>query len=147
MKVVVDTSVLMSAIIGPKGPSREVVRKCLAGKLQPQISSTLILEYEDVANRESILSQTRLSLQEVNELVDALFSVANPVKLYFAWRPNLRDEGDNHVIVLCVASGANLITNNIRDFGSGDLLFPGIDIYSPATVLEQWRESHGNINN
>ena len=147
MKVVIDTSVLVAAIIGPKGPSREVIRMCLNGVLLPQLSSALITEYEDVTAREEILRQSRISEQEVSQLIDAVFSVSEAVRLYFAWRPNLRDEGDNHVMELAIAAGATVITNNVRDFTSGELQFPGTGVYSPKGFLEQWRANNGNIDN
>lgn len=33
--IVLDTSVFVSALLGPTGASREVLRACLSGRLQP----------------------------------------------------------------------------------------------------------------
>ena len=46
--VVVDTSVLVSALIGEEGASREILRRCLQGEYKPLISNALFSEYEDV---------------------------------------------------------------------------------------------------
>ena len=35
IKIVVDTSVFISALIGSKGSSREIIRRCLKGEYQP----------------------------------------------------------------------------------------------------------------
>jgi predicted nucleic acid-binding protein len=52
--------------------------------------------------------------------------------VYDTWRPNLPDEGDNHILELAVAGGAEIIvTQNTRDFQSGALLFPAIQILHP----------------
>jgi hypothetical protein len=43
------------------------------------------------------------------------------------WRPSLRDEGDNHVPELAVAGGVPaIVANNVSDFRSSDLRFPGV---------------------
>ncbi|HEB92878.1 MAG TPA: PIN domain-containing protein, partial [Gammaproteobacteria bacterium] len=46
--IVVDTSVFISALIGVRGPSREVIRRCLNGSYNPLISNALFQELEDV---------------------------------------------------------------------------------------------------
>ncbi|MDD5028207.1 MAG: PIN domain-containing protein [Rhodoferax sp.] len=33
-------------------------------------------------------------------------------EIYYLWRPNLRDEADNHVLELAVAAGAQAIITN-----------------------------------
>ena len=72
-KVVIDTSVLISDLIGKKGPAREVVRQCLLGQLKPLISTTLFLEYEAVSKRDKIKELCPLTQDEVNELLAAFF--------------------------------------------------------------------------
>lgn len=56
---------------------------------------------------------------------------------YYAWRPNLRDESDNHVVELAVAGAASaIVTRNVRDFQIGaELKFPGLDILTPVQLL------------
>mgnify|MGYP001799688706 FL=1 len=56
-KLVVDTSVFISALIGPTGPSRELIRQCLMGTYQPLMGNTLFCEYEYVMARDSILAK------------------------------------------------------------------------------------------
>jgi hypothetical protein len=55
----------------------------------------------------------------------------------FRWRPNLADESDNHLVELAVAGGATaIVTNNVRDLRSGELVFPDIGIMTPAEFLK-----------
>jgi hypothetical protein len=50
-------------------------------------------------------------------LLEAFPSVCEWLDVYFGWRPNLSDEGDNHLIELAVAGGAGwIVTNNLADF-------------------------------
>jgi predicted nucleic acid-binding protein len=71
-------------------------------------------------------------------LLDALFSVAEWVTIHFLWRPNLRDEADNHLIELAVAGGAAVIVSaNKRDLNFGELLFPGLKIQTAGEFLDE----------
>lgn len=59
----------------------------------------------------------RLIFTIIHRLLNAFVSVSEWVEIYYSWRPNLRDEGDNHLIQLAVARNARIVvTNNIRDF-------------------------------
>jgi hypothetical protein len=71
-------------------------------------------------------------------LFNASLSVCRWTTIYYGWRPNLRDEGDNHVVELAVAGGASaIITKNIRDFQGAELHFPGLRILSPEEALKE----------
>ncbi len=54
------------------------------------------------------------------------------------WRPNLRDEADNHLMDLAVAANARyLVTSNVRDFVGGELRFDQVKIIEPAKLIEE----------
>ena len=58
--------------------------------------------------------------------------------VYYLWRPNLPDEGDNHILELAVAGGAeSIVTQNIRDFRRSELRFPGIAVLTPEEFLQR----------
>lgn len=136
-RIVVDTSVFISALIGPRGPSRALIRRCLLGDYTPLMGNALFSEYESVIGRASVLRQCPLSTTEIIDLLAAFLSVSEWVNVYYLWRPNLRDEGDNHLIELAVAGNASAIaTNNIRDFQGTDLLFPDLLITTPEQLLK-----------
>jgi uncharacterized protein len=136
IKIVVDTSIFVSALIGPSGPSREVIRRCLQGKYSPLMGLNLFCEYESVIFRESIRAQCLLSKEEISKLLQAFLSVCEWVNIYYLWRPNLKDEADNHLIELAIAGNARfLVTNNIKDFKNTQLLFPNLLITSPQDLL------------
>jgi uncharacterized protein len=137
IKVVVDTSVFISALIGPAGPSREVVRQCLQGLYSPLMGLNLFCEYESVMSRPSVRFQCPLSDDEVLQLFQAFMSVCEWVNIYYLWRPNLKDEADNHLIELAIAGNASvLITNNLKDFQNTQLLFPKLSVLSPQALLK-----------
>jgi putative PIN family toxin of toxin-antitoxin system len=137
-RIVIDTSVLISALIGSTGASRELIRLCLQGKYQPLMGNNLFLEYESVVLREEIITQCTLTKQEIFTLLDAFMSVCQWIDIYYLWRPNLRDEADNHLIELAIAGNAQIIaTKNIKDFLNSDLIFPRLSILKPEQIIRR----------
>ena len=134
--IVIDTSVIISALIGKRGPGREVLRKCLRGEYKTLISNALFLEYEDVSKRKQIMEVCPLMDKEIAELLNALYSICDWVPIYYLWRPNLADEGDNFLIELALAGNAtHIVTNNISDLKNAELNFPDLKIVTPARLL------------
>lgn len=137
-RLVVDTSIFVSALIGATGPSRELIRRCLQGNYQPLMGNALFLEYESVIEREEIQANCPLSESEIKALLEAFLSVCQWINIYYLWRPNLRDEADNHLIELAVAGNAiAIVTNNVKDFQKTELLFPGLSILKPEDMIRR----------
>lgn len=134
--IVIDTSVIISALIGQKGPSREILRKALLSEYKPLISNALFQEYQDVTNREQIHSICPLTGNEIAELLNAFYSICSWVPIYYLWRPNIIDESDNFLIELALAGNAtHIVTNNIKDLKNAELKFPNLEILTPETLL------------
>lgn len=136
IKIVVDTSVFVSAIIGKRGPSRELIRRCLKREYQPLMGNSLFCEYESLINRSNIIERCPLTPSEIRTLLASFMSVSQWVSIYYLWRPNLKDEGDNYLIELALAGNAKyLVTNNIKDFKNPQLLFPQLSIVKPEQLI------------
>lgn len=137
-RIVIDTSVIISALIGQTGPSREVLRQCLQKKWQPIISNTLFNEYEDVSQRERVQALCPLSQAEILELLSAIYAEMQWIAVSYLWRPNLKDEGDNFLIELAIAGNADyIITNNVKDFYRSELRFDPLQILTPEQFLQE----------
>ena len=135
-KVVIDTSVVISALIGKRGASREVLRWCLNGQYAPLISNALFQEYEAVNSRKKIQDICPLGRGEIQNLLNAFYSVCNWVPIYYLWRPNLKDENDNFLIELALAGNSKLIvTNNVKDLVGAELRFEELRILRPEQLL------------
>lgn len=131
-----DTNVFIAALLSPAGINRQVVRACLAGRAVPLMGAALFHEYEDLLGREDLMAKCPLSLVERKLLLESFLSVAEWVRVYYLWRPNLPDEGDNHLIELAIAGAAEvLVTHNLRDLDRGQLQFPHLRILDPQTFL------------
>ena len=135
-RIVVDTSVVISALISKKGASRAVLRNCLGGLYKPLMSNPLFQECEAVSSRDSILQRCPLRPNEIRELLNAYYSGCQWVPIYYLWRPNLRDENDNFLIELAIAGNAYcIVTNNSKDVKSGELIFPDLRVLSPEELI------------
>lgn len=134
---VVDTNVLVAALLSGGSACRAVLRACLTGRLKPVISGALYLEYEDVLNRRDLFEGAVISPAKRRDVIDAFLSQCRWVEVFYAWRPNLPDEADNHLVELAVAAQAQVIvTRNLRDLTRGELRFPAVQILSPEQCLE-----------
>lgn len=135
--IVIDTSVLISALIGKEGPGREILRRCLLGHCTPLISNALFQEYEDVAMREKVLDLCPLKPAEIRTLLNAYYSVCKWIPIYYLWRPNLKDEDDNFLIELAIAGNSQyIITNNIKDLRNAELNFEDLTVVTPDEFLK-----------
>lgn len=137
MKVVIDTNVFIGACLG-QGACRGVIAACLEEKMVPLMGVALLAEYEDVLGRTDLFVRSRLDSSERNELLDIFLSVCRWTRIYYGWRPNLRDEGDNHLVELAVAGAADyIVTRNLRDVARMELIFPGLKAVFPETLLKE----------
>ena len=93
-------------------------------------------EYQDLLGRDVWTPAT--TAQERLQVLAALARAGRWVHVYYGWRPNLRDEGDNHLIELAVAGNAQaVVTHNVRDLARGELAWPHLRILTPAQFLQE----------
>jgi predicted nucleic acid-binding protein len=136
-RIVIDTNVFVGACMG-EGAARGVVQAALHGRCQPLMGAALFAEHEDVLDRSGVFSTSRLDEDERAELLDIYLATCLWTRIYFGWRPNLPDEGDNHIVELAVAGGAQfVVTRNLRDLTRPELRFPGLRIVSPIDFLKE----------
>jgi putative PIN family toxin of toxin-antitoxin system len=140
IRVVVDTNVLVAGLISSKGANREILRRCLKGELQPYVGNALYLEYQDLLNRENIQALCKQTSVSLMEFLDGFAYVCKAVDARYLWRPNLRDEADNHLVELAIAaSAAYIITNNVSDFAQAELKHLGYEVITPEQLLRLLR--------
>ena len=113
---------------------------CLRGRAVPLIGQALFAEYEDVFARDAPFAKSLLDRPDRDALLDAFLAVCRWTRVSYLWRPNLRDEADNHLVELAVAGGASaIVTGNARDVATGELRFDRLAVLSPAAYLAAHR--------
>lgn len=138
--VVLDTNILVAAMLRGGGSSRAVLRACVSAQYQAVLGPALLAEYEDVLGRADLFVDSPLSARERNDLFDGFLSRCRWVEVFYAWRPNLPDEADNHLIELGVAAQADaIVTRNLRDVARGELKFPSLEVLTPEQCLEAFQ--------
>jgi len=128
-----DTNVLFAGLYSASGASYQILQLIEIGRITPIISTTLLFEYEDVLKRKQ--KELCLSDNQINVVLDNICALSEFQKIYFLWRPYLKDPKDDHVLEVAVASKAKIIvTHNIRDFKGVDAF--GVTALRPGKLLE-----------
>lgn len=137
-RAVVDTNVLIGALLRGEGQNRKVLRACFEDRLKPLVGQSLFLEYEEVLGREHLFRRSPLAASDRRRFFEAFLSLCEWVEVHYLWRPNLPDEADNHIVELAVAGGATaIVTNNVSDFRRAELRFPQIRVFTPGEMLKE----------
>ena len=121
------------------GGARAVLRLCLQGELSPVMGHKLFSEFVDLFERPKLFARSPTSESDRRELFEGFVAKCRWVEIHFLWRPNLPDDGNNPVLELAVAAGAEtVVTHNLADF-RGELRFPGVSVLTPAQFLKSMR--------
>jgi putative PIN family toxin of toxin-antitoxin system len=134
--IVIDTNVFVGAIIRGGGINRRVLEMAFMNEFQPLMTDSLFYEYEDLMGRDDLFEKSSFDTIERMNFFDDFCSICRWVEIHYRWRPNLRDEGDNHVVELAIAGGAGtIVTWNKRDYVRGDMELPDVAIMAPPEFL------------
>lgn len=137
VKVVLDTDVVVAAMRSPTGASAALLRAARRGELIILLSVALALEYESVCRQAEHQLASSLSDEDIEAFVTTLIAMGEPVNIYFLWRPQLRDPGDEMVLETAVNGGADaLITFNVRDYGVVPSRF-GVEVLLPREAIRR----------
>ena len=141
-RIVIDTNIFVSAIMNKHGAPRQVLRLALQGDVVPIMGNALFSEYEDLLARDALFKDAPITLEERAALFDAVMSISVWVTIYYLWRPNLRDEADNHLVELALAGGAKVIVSaNKRDLLGGELQLGELRVLTAGEFIEERRKT------
>ena len=131
-RIVIDTNVLISALYSRRGASFKLLSLIDKGKFEVNISVPLVLEYEQIA-RNSI-SRIALSKEDIGDILDYICKVSNQRKVFYLWRPILKDPKDEMVLELAVNAGCDfIVTYNKGDFEGAERF--GLQVVTPKEFL------------
>ncbi len=139
MRLVLDTDVIVAAMRSPTGASAALLRLLDEGVGTLLLSVPLVLEYEATCQLPEHRLASGLKASEVLVFVNTLVAIAEPVEIYYRWRPQLRDPADEMVLEAAVNGRAEaLVTFNFRDYGTAPAAF-GIELLRLGEALGRIR--------
>jgi predicted nucleic acid-binding protein len=136
VRLVLDTDVAVAAMRSPKGGSAELLRRIDAGKAAMLLTVALALEYEAICTLAEHRLASGLSASDAVIYVDGLIGLAEPVRSYFRWRPQLSDPGDELVLEAAVNGQADAIVTFNESHLREARKF-GIAVIRPAEALRR----------
>jgi putative PIN family toxin of toxin-antitoxin system len=131
-RIVIDTNVIISALYSRRGASFKLLSLIDAGEFEVNISVPLFLEYEQSARNS--LSRIALSKEDSDDILDYICKVSNQRKVFYLWRPILKDPKDDMVLELAVGAGCDfIVTFNQTDFEGAEQF--GLQVVTPKEFL------------
>jgi predicted nucleic acid-binding protein len=104
-----------------------------SGRFEVNISVPLVLEYEDAARR--LIGEIPLTESDIDDILDYICKVANHRKIFYLWRPFLKDPKDDMVLELAVTAQCDfIVTYNQGDFQGAEQF--KIKVVTPKEFLQ-----------
>ena len=131
MKVVLDTNVLLVSI-SRKSPFNWIFQNLIDGAFTLCVTTDILLEYEEVIAQ-------HMGKPFAHDTLDILLSLPNleRIEKYFLWNLLPNDAHDNKLVDCAIASGADCLVTEDRDFRILDSVdFPKVS----CLTIEQFRE-------
>lgn len=132
INVVLDTNVIIAALKSSKGSAYKLLILLADDLYAPNISVPLFVEYESVAKREGMLEG--LGEEDIEAILDYVLSKSSIRKIFYLWRPFLKDPKDDLILEVAAESQSKyIITFNKKDFK--DIEKFGITALTPKEFL------------
>ena len=129
--IVIDTNVFVSALRSKRGASYKLLSLVDSGKFEINISVPLILEYEENAKKRTVLNYST-----IEDIIDYICEIGKERKIFYLWRPFLKDPKDDFILELAVESQSEyIITYNKKDFIGSEQF--GSKILDPKEFLQK----------
>jgi putative PIN family toxin of toxin-antitoxin system len=136
-RAVMDTNVLVAAFRSRTGASFEIFERLRRNEWTAVLSNHLIYEYEEVLKREAAV--LGLSLDDVDQILNAVCVRGEEWPLSHNWEPLLSDPDDEPLVQLAQESGALIIvTHNTGHLQPASAL--GIQVLKPREFLARLRQ-------
>ena len=129
---IIDTNVLLSGLKSQKGQSYKLLQKLLNNEFEIAISVPLILEYEAILKNK--LDRAIFSDEDIDSVINYLCKIGKQIKIFYLWRPFLKDPFDDHIIEVAISAKCKyIITYNKKDFLEVEQF--GIEVISPYDFI------------
>jgi len=131
MKVVLDTNVLVSALMNPDGPCGRLLGMAFEQIIQPCVDGRILAEYEGVLPRPAF----GFDPGDVAGALDVIHAVAEALTPR-PLRVDLPDPTDLAFLEVAAEAPAILVTGNSRHFPRGRRA--GVTVLTPREFLDRW---------
>ncbi|MEH2061765.1 MAG: putative toxin-antitoxin system toxin component, PIN family [Nostoc sp.] len=132
-QIILDTNVLLSGLRANHSASYKLLTILNDGRWQLNVSTTLVFEYEEILKREK--EQLGLSDENIDNVIEAICTIANKCSIFYLWRPVAHDPDDDFLIDLAVECQADfIITYNQKDLQGAQKF--GLRVVSPKEFLQ-----------
>ena len=136
MIVVLDTNVLVSALLSPFQAPARVLDLVLSGEIDAVVDDRILAEYREVLARPKF----GFDVRAVHDLLD-YFEHAGVVAQAMPLTIDLPDPDDCIFVEAAASANAILVSGNLRHYPPQMSL--GIVAESPSAFLEFWQMQHG----
>lgn len=133
-QIVIDTNVLVAGLRSRRGYAFQLLQLVGTAHFDINLSVPLVMEYEDVLYRQ--LPHLFVSQTVVDEVINYHCMVARKHRIFFLWRPFLRDPGDDMLLEVAVKARCDfIVTYNKRDFRGSEQF--GLQVVTPEEFLHK----------
>lgn len=132
MKAVIDTNVLVSALLSPFGAPGRVLDLVFGGSLQVAFDDRILSEYRSVLLRTKFGFEARAVDDLLTFIIATGTAVAAPVLAVV-----LPDPNDAMFVEVAAGAGCRLITGNQRHFPPEQRA--GVTVLTPAEFIAWWQ--------
>ncbi len=129
MIIVLDTNVIISALLSPSGPPAEIINHWEADQFEVVSSPALLTELERALQYPRVKKYLKTSPDEVAAFITRFRTVATAVEPQLSLEVIKEDPADNRVLECAVAAGASYIV-------TGDDHLLGIKQYKEIIILK-----------
>ncbi len=138
LRAIIDTNVFLSSLWSTHGAAFEIFADLRQGGWQIVLSNHLLFEYEEVAKQNA--AEMGLTLDDIDNVLDAVCAAAEQQLLDPAWIPRLSDPDDEPMLQMAVEAKVPIIvTRNVRHLKPAESF--GIEVMTPAEFLARLRKS------
>jgi putative PIN family toxin of toxin-antitoxin system len=137
VRLVLDTSVIVSAFRSRDGASFRLLQLLREGRYTAVATPTLLFEYEAVLKRPQQRRAQGLSEELLEDAICGLADRLKAVRVDYQWRPQLPDPDDEMVLEAAINGQAYaIVTHNVRDFLPAAEQF-GLRVMTPGGIIKE----------